>query len=165
MTINYNAPRPIQGPDYLGATTAQGIAANQRYGQKVAKQNANKQGLYGLGSIGIQQYGPALAKALGSSGASSAVPAESMVGGASSGMSLNVPTAGLASAGAPAGAASAGTGAGLGIAGAPTALGATGAGAATAGTVGAAAMTAAEIAAAAEAAGMTSAAYLAAIAL
>lgn len=170
--IRYNAPRPIQAPDYLGAATAQGLAANQRYGQQVAQQNANKSGLYGLGATGVQQYGPALAKALSTS---SAQPGGVLGQGMVSSSSPEV--AGFMSSGLP------GAG-GVSSAGAPVGLGASGAGSIAAGNVGgtvgtgtgaltatggtAGALSAAELAAAqaaADAAGVSVGTYLASMAI
>lgn len=162
--IRYNAPRPIQAPDYLGATTAQGIAANQRYGQKVSQQNANKSGLYGLGATALMKYGPALAKALSTQTPTMGAGIGTGVGGAPSMVASSSPEiASFMSAGIPgaSGAASAGAPVGLGASGAGTA-GATLGGTAAAGTAGA--LTAAELAAAtaaAEAAGVSTATYLA----
>lgn len=41
------------GPDYLGAATAQGNAANNAYNAKVGQQNALMNGLFGLGSAAV----------------------------------------------------------------------------------------------------------------
>lgn len=46
-------PGQAQGPQTLGATQAQGAFSSNLYNQQVAQQNANKQGLFGLGGMGL----------------------------------------------------------------------------------------------------------------